>query len=384
MANLPALTPTTFAEAMQFADALAKSTMVPPAFQRNPSNILVAIQWGAELGLGPLQALQNIAVIQGKPAVYGDAMLALVRGSPLCEDVIERIEGEGDNRAAVCEARRKGSAPVFGRFSVADAKRAGLWGKTGPWQQYPLRMLQMRARGFALRDGFPDVLRGVIGAEEAADYPREAKDVTPVSAAVLAAELDAFADVEPDQADTDDLLTLARNWAVQGYDDFRRWYLMDLDDDQRTLLRPHVKALQDTARQQDSGAEPDPPAPEPPEGSVFPPTAPPGEAPRRRTRRKPEAEPTEAEIAQSQDAIEAEPDHQNTVVFVPYSPSSSIQGWFAAGRQKLRDMETAEMTGDRFTAYRKANFGALLRLQHEYNSYWVELDELIRAGENRR
>jgi hypothetical protein len=71
----------------------------------------------------------------------------------------------------VCQAKRRGDAqPVESRFGVAEAKKAGLWGKQGPWTQYPRRMLQMRARGFALRDAFPDVLRGLVTAEEAADY----------------------------------------------------------------------------------------------------------------------------------------------------------------------------------------------------------------------
>jgi hypothetical protein len=72
-------------------------------------------------------------------------------------------------------AKRKGRKPVTAKFSVEDAKRAGLWGKQGPWQAYPKRMMQMRARGFALRDAFPDVLKGLITAEEAQDYPDEAK-----------------------------------------------------------------------------------------------------------------------------------------------------------------------------------------------------------------
>ena len=76
---------------------------------------------------------------------------------------------------AVCVAKRKGRKPVTARFSVEDAKRAGLWGKQGPWSAYPKRMMQMRARGFALRDAFPDVLKGMITVEEAQDYPEEAK-----------------------------------------------------------------------------------------------------------------------------------------------------------------------------------------------------------------
>lgn len=171
--------PVTLDEAMRFSEMLSKSQMVPKAYQNKPEDVLVAVQWGKELGLAPLQALQNIACINGKPSVYGDAAMALVQASPVCEDIEEFFEGEGTpNPIAVCIAHRKGRKPVKATFSVEDAKRAGLWGKQGPWQAYPKRMMQMRARGFALRDAFPDVLKGLITAEEAQDYP-ETKDITP-------------------------------------------------------------------------------------------------------------------------------------------------------------------------------------------------------------
>lgn len=175
--------PATLTEAIQFSDMLANSSMVPKAYQGKPQDILVCVQWGYEMGLAPMQALQNIAVINGKPSVYGDTALALVQASPVCEDVQEYFEDEGTpNPVAVCVAKRKNRSPVTVRFSIEDAKRAGLWGKQGPWQAYPKRMMQMRARGFALRDAFPDVLKGLITAEEAQDYPDEAKpavDITP-------------------------------------------------------------------------------------------------------------------------------------------------------------------------------------------------------------
>jgi len=168
--------PTTFTEAKQFAGELAASNLVPKAYAGKPLDILVAIQWGNEIGLAPMQSLQNIAVINGKPSVYGDAAMALVQASPSCEGVEEFFEGEGtSNPVAVCIAHRKGRKPVTVRFSVEDAKRAGLWNKQGPWTQYPKRMLQMRARGFALRDAFPDALKGLITTEEAQDYPDDAK-----------------------------------------------------------------------------------------------------------------------------------------------------------------------------------------------------------------
>ena len=189
------LSPSTFAEAVKFAEMMASSTMVPADYRGKPANVLLALQYGAELGLAPLQAMQSIAVINGRPSVYGDALLAIATASPLCEDVIERFEGAGDTLTAVCEARRRGRTPVVRTFSVSAAKRAGLWGKSGPWSQYPRRMLQHRARGFALRDAFPDLLRGLISVEEAQDTPaRQMIDVTPpAEQPPLSDDLDVFA-----------------------------------------------------------------------------------------------------------------------------------------------------------------------------------------------
>lgn len=161
----------TIDEAMTFGKLLAGSSFVPKDFRDRPADCVLAVQHGAELGLGPMQSVQSIAVVNGRPSIYGDAAIALVKGSPVCEYIAERIEGDGDQMAAICEAKRRGDPqPTVSTFAVADAKKAGLWGKTGPWQTYPRRMLQMRARGFALRDAFPDVLRGLVTAEEAQDY----------------------------------------------------------------------------------------------------------------------------------------------------------------------------------------------------------------------
>ena len=174
--NQRGFAPTTLTEAIQFSEMLASSSMVPRAYQGKPNDVLVCLQWGYEMGMAPMQALQNIAVINGKPSMYGDSLMALVQASPMCENIEEYFENEGTpNPVAVCVAKRKGRTPVIFKFSVEDAKRAGLWGKTGPWQAYPKRMMQMRARGFALRDAFADVLTGLITAEEAHDYPDEAK-----------------------------------------------------------------------------------------------------------------------------------------------------------------------------------------------------------------
>lgn len=163
------LAPQNIEEALKFSDYLSKSTIVPKDFANNPGNILVAIQWGMELGLQPMQAMQNIAVINGRPALWGDAVIALVRSSPLCEYIYETDDGE----TATCRVKRRGEEEQFRTFSQLEAKAAGLAGKQGPWTQYPKRMRQLRARAFALRDVFPDVLRGMPMAEELQDMPTE-------------------------------------------------------------------------------------------------------------------------------------------------------------------------------------------------------------------
>lgn len=159
------LSPQNFEQALTFSNYLADSDMVPKDFKGKPGNCLIAMQWGAELGLKPLQSLQNLAVINGRPALWGDAVIALVLSSPVCDYVTEDDDGE----TATCRVKRKGGQEQVRTFSMEDAKRAGLAGKQGPWMQYPKRMRQMRARAFALRDVFPDVLRGMAVAEELQD-----------------------------------------------------------------------------------------------------------------------------------------------------------------------------------------------------------------------
>jgi hypothetical protein len=165
------LTPRNLQEAFQLSEMLAQSEMVPKDYRGKPANILVAVQWGHEVGLKPLQALQNIAVINGRPSLWGDALVALVRNSPLCEFIIETTDAAG---TAFCQVKRRGEPEQVRSFSDADAKQAGLLGKDGPWKTNPKRMKQMRARAFALRDVFADVLKGMAMAEELMDLPIEA------------------------------------------------------------------------------------------------------------------------------------------------------------------------------------------------------------------
>ena len=165
----------------RFSTAVAKSGLAPKGIQTGEA-IFVAIQMGLEVGMTPMAALQNIAVINGRPSIWGDAQLALVRGTGELEVFEEWFETNGeklprnpvtfqDSTTAVCRVKRRGYPATEVGFSVADAKTAGLWGKEGPWRQYPFRMLRSRARSFALRDTFGDALKGIMSGEEAQDAP---------------------------------------------------------------------------------------------------------------------------------------------------------------------------------------------------------------------
>jgi hypothetical protein len=172
-------------DAYRFANAICASGFAPRGMEK-PEAVLVAIQLGAEIGLSPMAALQNTAVINGRPAIYGDAALALVRGSGLLVSYKEEEIGEAgsDGHGYRVTAVRQGEQTAVETFTVGDAKRAKLWGKSGPWTDYPKRMLRFRARGYVLRDLFGDVLKGLRTVEEARDIPSEPINVTPLEAKV--------------------------------------------------------------------------------------------------------------------------------------------------------------------------------------------------------
>lgn len=158
--------------------------MVPKSYVgKSPAMVVIALQFGMELGLQPMQSLQNIANINGNPSIWGDAALALCINSPVCEYVIEDdLETIKKYQKAVCKAKRRNSpVEVVRTFSYEDAKVAKIF-ENAVWKTYPQRMCQMRARSFCLRDTFPDVLKGLALAEEVMDYSGQTIESTSIPA----------------------------------------------------------------------------------------------------------------------------------------------------------------------------------------------------------
>lgn len=171
--------PQTFDQVFQMADAIIAAEMVPLGLKgktdkETRSKVGICIQKGLEVGFAPVTSLSRISVINGRPCIDCEGAMAKALESGKLEYCKEHFEGQGDERTAVCILKRRGvDEPMTRKFSVADAKRAGLWGnhKRQPWIQYPQRMLPIRARAWALRDLFSDVLAGLHIMEEVRDIP---------------------------------------------------------------------------------------------------------------------------------------------------------------------------------------------------------------------
>lgn len=161
---------------------LVMSGMVPKvkegtSLEERTSQVAVSIARGRCVGLDAFQSVESIVPINGRPMIWGNAPLAICRQSPNWSeegfDEYWEVKGQrqdshpakfdDDSITAVCETLRKGAKkPMIRRFSVADAKRAGLWGATGKlYGAYPQRLLPARARGYCLNDNFGDALKGI-------------------------------------------------------------------------------------------------------------------------------------------------------------------------------------------------------------------------------
>lgn len=180
--SIKAIIPQDFDQAYRMARIIAASGTAPKSYMmKDPTDlkeylsverIAVAIMHGLEVGLPPMQAVQGIAVINGMPTVYGDARDALVEASGLLEDRLE--EHELDDQGLFlwwrCTVWRKGrKTPIVQEVTRVQAQRAGWMKKQGPWTESPNRMAQWRARGWAYRDAFPDVLKGLMDRDEVLD-----------------------------------------------------------------------------------------------------------------------------------------------------------------------------------------------------------------------
>jgi hypothetical protein len=170
------LVPQTLAEATRIAKGLLDSGCIPAQFKTVPQ-VLMGQQFLRQLGLPDIACLPKLAIIRGSYSLWGEGPKAVCQ--PQIEDFEEFWFDKDYNVisfanknltaevfGALCRVKRTGIPTWVERtFTVDDAKLAGLWSKAGPWKEHPRRMLQMRTRGWVLKDAFPDKLMGLAIAE---------------------------------------------------------------------------------------------------------------------------------------------------------------------------------------------------------------------------
>jgi hypothetical protein len=194
-----------FERQKKLAVDLAKSDLLPGNYRGKPANVLVALRRAATLELDPFFFMENTAVINGKLTMHSDGPLAVVRARAGSELAHFKEHWDEETKTATCEVQRRGQPMIVHTFSVADAETAGLFGRGDTWKKYPKRMCQMRARGYALRDGFADFLGGLQQAEaldeivEPADFTESEK---PSGADVLRSAMQKQSD-EPEISDAE-------------------------------------------------------------------------------------------------------------------------------------------------------------------------------------
>ncbi len=221
--TLAPIVPQTIEDVYRLATMAFKSGMLKPlksgygdnAVEEAPEATLargtMIIMQGMEIGVPPMQSIQLLAMINGRITAHSEAVpgILLSKGFKL-KDTWSGTE-MADDWTCTVELTRPDGEKFCGKFSVRDAKQAGLWdqnptkqsyGKTKPndsaWYRYPKRMLKARALGFAGKDGGSDALKGIGIREEADDMARveDMRDVTPSQVALSLPDI-------PDEAPAD-------------------------------------------------------------------------------------------------------------------------------------------------------------------------------------
>lgn len=202
--------------AMQVCQTLVASRLLPAGVQ-TPEQAFVILQTGAELGLGPMQALRSIHVVKGRPILSAQLMVAMVLRSGDCR-YFRRVGG--DQHQATYETLREGMPePVTLTYTLDEAKAAGLL-RNDNWKKHPAAMLRARASSALARDVYPDLVAGLYTPDEGREIAGDpdALDVRTVSrspqaapAASVGGARDSLMDRLADEGvDADDLLAFVK------------------------------------------------------------------------------------------------------------------------------------------------------------------------------
>ena len=183
--RLASITPQSFEDVQRIAKMAVAAGLTPKGRKDTDDQLvakaIMAIMQGLECGVPPIQALQHIAMINGRAVMYGDLLTALLWSKGF--KVRKWVDGVGEARIAHAEIIRPDGTVIAKTFSVAQARKAKLWDERAtvkkqwdgkleekpndsPWYKFDERMLEWRAFGFAVKDGAADATHGMMVREE--------------------------------------------------------------------------------------------------------------------------------------------------------------------------------------------------------------------------
>jgi hypothetical protein len=179
--------------ANRVAKVFATSTLVPPHFQNNLANCLIALQIARRLNEDPMTVMQQLFLINGRPGWYVKYMISRVNRAGIFKGPITWHEvGEGDTLAVTAKAVLAATGEEI--RASADMRMAATegWTKNAKYRSMPAHMLRWRSAAMLINLYAPEVMLGIPAVEELETMPKM-RDVTP--AKTLADRLDALANI---------------------------------------------------------------------------------------------------------------------------------------------------------------------------------------------
>lgn len=159
-------------EFFMMAQTLSRANIIPKEFQGKPENVFVALEMAHRLGIGPMEAMQNLYVVHGTPALSAKFLIGLANRSGRFKGGLRfREEGEGKTLAVTCYASdRETGEELDVTVTMEQAVTAG-WAKNQKYREMPQQMLSYRAATFFVRRFCPEVMLGMPTVDEAEEMP---------------------------------------------------------------------------------------------------------------------------------------------------------------------------------------------------------------------
>ena len=160
--------------AVRMADGFSKSTIVPKDYQGNPANCLIALEMANRIGTSPMMVMQNLNIIQGRPAWSSQFIIAMINNSKKFKTSLQyEIKGRGMEMECFAFTFDQSGRRIEGpKITMKMAEQEGWLGKNGSkWKTMPEVMIRYRAASFFGRLHCPDLIMGIYSADEVIDIP---------------------------------------------------------------------------------------------------------------------------------------------------------------------------------------------------------------------